>query len=170
MPATADLLDDYGDGAAVCEIEFRQFGGVRNFAGEISTVRCHEDNVLVKQRVSEPGHGRVLVVDGEGSLRVALVGDMVAGLARDNGWAGLLIYGAVRDVASLAGLELGVKALGTNPRPSGKTGAGEIDAPVTFGGVTFRPGAILYSDEDGVVVVDSPPRTLDIVPGSTCIV
>jgi regulator of ribonuclease activity A len=115
--------------------------------------------VLVKQRVSEPGHGRVLVVDGEGSLRVALVGDVVADLARDNGWTGLLIYGAVRDVASLAGLELGVKALGTNPRPSGKTGAGEIDAPVTFGGVTFRPGAMLYSDEDGVVVVDSPPRT-----------
>jgi regulator of ribonuclease activity A len=159
MPATADLLDDYGDGAAVCEIEFRQFGAVRNFAGEISTVRCHEDNVLVKQRVSKPGHGRVLVVDGEGSLRVALVGDMVAGLARDNGWAGLVIYGAVRDVASLAGLELGVKALGTNPRPSGKTGAGEIDVQVTFGGVTFRPGAILYSDEDGVVVVDEPPPT-----------
>jgi regulator of ribonuclease activity A len=156
MPATADLLDDYGRRAAVCEIEFRQFGGVRDFAGEISTVRCHEDNVLVRSRVAEPGHGRVLVVDGGGSLRVALVGDVVAGLARDNGWAGLLVHGAVRDVASLAGLALGVKALGTTPRPSDKTGAGEIDAPVTFGGVTFRPGAILYSDDDGIVVLDDP--------------
>src|SRR5882672_1981227 len=104
MPATADLVDQYGDRAAVCEIEFRQFGGLHDFAGEISTVRCHEDNVLLKQRVAEPGHGRVLVVDGQGSLRVALVGDIVAGLARDNGWAGLLVYGAVRDVASLAAL------------------------------------------------------------------
>ena len=156
MPATADLLDEYGDRAAVCEIEFRQFGGARDFAGEISTVRCYEDNVLVKQRVSEPGYGRVLVVDGKGSLRVALVGDMVAGLARDNGWAGLLIHGAVRDVTSLGELELGVKALGTNPRPSRKTGAGEVDEPVTFGGVTFRPGAVLYSDDDGVVVLDHP--------------
>src|SRR6266540_6131000 len=107
MPATADLLDEYGDRAAVCELGRRQFGGVRSFSGEISTVRCHEDNVLVKRQVSEPGNGRVLVVDGGGSVRVALLGDMMAGLARDNGWAGLVIHGAVRDVAALRKLELG---------------------------------------------------------------
>lgn len=155
MPATADILDEYGERAAVCELELRQFGGVRVFEGEISTVRCHEDNVLLKQRVSsEPGNSRVLVVDGGGSLRVALVGDMVARLAHDNGWAGLVIHGCVRDAAALGKLELGIKALGSNPRPSGKSGAGEIDVPVTFGGVTFRPGAFLCSDDDGVVVVD----------------
>ncbi|HEY2936007.1 MAG TPA: ribonuclease E activity regulator RraA [Gaiellaceae bacterium] len=154
MPATADLLDEYGDRAAVCELRLRQFGGVRSFSGEISTVRCHEDNVLVKRQVSEPGNGRVLVVDGGGSVRVALLGDMMAGLARDNGWAGLVIHGAVRDVAALRKLELGIKALGSNPRPSGKAGFGEIDAPVAFGGVTFRPGATLCSDDDGIVVVD----------------
>ena len=154
MPATADLLDEYGDSAAVCELRLRQFGGVRSFAGEISTVRCHEDNVLVKRQVSEPGNGRVLVVDGGGSVRVALVGEMVAALARDNGWAGLVVHGAVRDVAVLRELELGIRALGSNPRPSGKAAFGEIDAPVAFGGVTFRPGATLCSDDDGIVVLD----------------
>ena len=154
MTATADLLDEYGDRAAVCELRFRQFGGVRSFTGEISTVRCHEDNVLVKRQVSEPGNGRVLVVDGGGSVRVALVGEMVARRARDNGWAGLVIHGAVRDAAALRELDLGLKALGSNPRPGGKAGFGEIDAPVAFGGVTFRPGATLCSDDDGIVVLD----------------
>jgi regulator of ribonuclease activity A len=154
VTATADILDEYGDRAAVCELRLHQFGGVRSFEGEISTVLCLEDNLLVKRRASEPGYGRVLVVDGGGSVRVALVGDMVAGLARDSGWAGLIINGCVRDAAALGGLALGVKALGTHPRASGKIGAGEIDAPVTFGGVTFRAGAFLWSDDDGVVVVD----------------
>jgi regulator of ribonuclease activity A len=153
VTATADLLDEHGDRAAVCELQFVQFGRVKSFAGEISTVRCHEDNVLVKQRLSEPGNGRVLVVDGAGSLRVALVGEVVAGLARDNGWAGLVLHAAVRDVAALRDLDLGIKALGSNPRPSAKTGRGEIEVPVMFGGVTFRPGAMLYSDEDGIVVL-----------------
>lgn len=152
--ATADILDEYGDRAAVCELQLRQFGGARAFEGEVRTVSCCEDNELLKQRVAEPGRSRVLVVDGGGSLRVALVGDMVAGLARDNGWAGLVIHGCVRDAAALGGVDLGIKALGTNPRRSGKTGAGEIDVPVTFGGVTFRPGAFLWSDDDGVVVVE----------------
>jgi regulator of ribonuclease activity A len=110
--------------------------------------------VLVKRQVSEPGNGRVLVVDGGGSVRVALVGDMVARLALDSGWAGLVLNGAVRDVAALAELDLGISALGSNPRPSGKDGFGEIDAPVTFGGVTFRPGASVYVDDDGIVVLD----------------
>lgn len=137
----------------MCELQLRDFGGVRAFAGELSTVRCHEDNVLLRQRLSEPGRGRVLVVDGGGSLRCALVGGNIGSLARDNGWAGLVLNACVRDVEELAALPVGVKALGACPRPSGKTGEGETDVVVTFGNATFAPGATLYADADGVVVV-----------------
>ncbi len=156
--STADILDEHPDRAQVCTQTFRQFGGARAFEGPTTTVRCHEDNVLVKQLVAEPGGGRVLVVDGGGSLRVALLGDNVAGLARTNGWAGILVHGCVRDAAALAELDLGIKALGACPRPSGKRGEGEgeVDVPVTFGDVTFVPGAMLYSDDDGIVVLDGP--------------
>jgi regulator of ribonuclease activity A len=153
--STADILDQHPESAVVCALDLRQFGGVRSFQGTISTVRCHEDNVLLKRRVSEPGDGRVLVVDGGGSLRVALLGDNIASLARANGWAGLVIHGCVRDVAALAELDLGIKALGPCPRPSAKRGDGDLDVPVTFGDATFRPGAMLYSDQDGVVVLDT---------------
>ena len=150
---TADLLDAHADDAAVCLLELRSFGGRRDFAGPIATVRCHEDNVLVKRRVTERGDGRVLVVDGGGSRRVALVGDVIAGLACASGWAALVIHGCVRDVEALGALDVGVVALGSNPRPSGKGGDGEVDVPVTFGEVTFRPGDTLYADADGVVVL-----------------
>jgi regulator of ribonuclease activity A len=152
VTATADLLDEHPD-AAVCSVASRQFGSVASVDGAIATVRCFEDNVLVRQRVNEPGEGRVLVVDGGGSLRVALVGDNIASLARDNGWAGLIIHGCVRDSAELRNLELGIKALGTHPKPSGKGGEGEVDVPVAFGGVTFIPGARVASDDDGIVVL-----------------
>jgi regulator of ribonuclease activity A len=152
VTSTADLLDEHPD-AAVCTLAFRQFGGVASFEGEIATVRCFEDNVLVKQRVAEPGAGRVLVIDAGGSLRVALVGDSVAGLARENGWAGLILHGCVRDSAALRDLAIGIKALGTHPKASGKSGDGEIDVPVTFGGVTFTPGARVASDDDGIVTL-----------------
>jgi regulator of ribonuclease activity A len=153
MQPTTDLMDEHENSAQSCEIQFRQFGAVRAFAGEISTVRCDEDNVLLRQRLSEPGRARVLVVDGGGSLRRALMGDAIAGLAYDNGWSGVIIWGAVRDVDALAHVELGIKALGSNPRRSSKTGDGEVDVPVTFGGVTFAPGATLFSDDDGIVVL-----------------
>lgn len=156
--STADLLDDHGDRAQVCLLGWRSFGARRAFAGTVSTVRCHEDNVLVKRRVQEPGHGRVLVVDGGGSLRVALLGDMVASLAAEHGWAGVIVHGAVRDSVALAGLDLGVTALGTNPRPSAKVGDGEVDVPVSFGGVTFRPGDLVAVDDDGVVVLPADLR------------
>ena len=153
MTSTSDLWDEHRDDAIVCELQFRQFGGVAAFSGPIATVHCHEDNVLVKQRVAEPGNGRVLVVDGGGSLRCALVGDNVAGVALANGWAGLVINGCVRDVEALALLPIGIKALGTNPRPSGKVGNGEVEVPVGFGGATFTPGAMLHSDADGILVL-----------------
>jgi regulator of ribonuclease activity A len=150
---TADLVDEHGEALQSCDLQLRQFGGRRRFHGPIRTVACLQDNALVKAALSEPGNGAVLVVDGQGSLHTALVGDLIAGLARDNGWAGLVVNGAVRDVEELAGLDIGIKALGSNPRKSAKLAAGQVDVPVRFGGVTFRPGEHLHSDEDGVVVV-----------------
>lgn len=153
MTSTADLLDAHGDDAAVCEAELRQYGGVRAFSGEIATLRCQEDNVLLRRCVGEPGNRRVLIVDGGASRRCALLGDNIAALAVENGWAGIVINGCVRDAAVLGTLELGVSALATHPRASGKAGAGELAVPVTFGGVTFSPGALVASDEDGLVVI-----------------
>lgn len=151
--ATADLVDDIGAGVRSCDLQFGQYGGRRQFAGPVSTVRCLQDNALLKSVLSEPGCGRVLVVDGAGSLHSALVGDVIAELARANGWSGLILHGAVRDAATLRTLDIGIKALGTNPRKSSKTGAGERDVVVSFGGVNFAPGEIVFSDEDGIVVV-----------------
>jgi len=152
-PSTADLVDEIGPDVRSCDLQFTQYGRRSQFAGPITTVRCFEDNALLKSVLSEPGDGGVLVIDGDGSLHAALVGDVIAGLALDNGWAGLIINGAVRDAATLRTLDIGVKALGTNPRKGGKTGAGVRDAAVEFGGVVFVPGHIAYSDDDGIVVV-----------------
>ena len=152
MEFTSDVLDEHREAAGVCLIQFRSFGA-RSFSGLVATVRCEEDNVVLRQLLSEPGDGRVLVVDGAGSMRCALLGDNIASLARDNGWGGIVVNGCVRDSVALDELGLGVKALGTNPRPSRKEGVGEAGVAVTFGGVTFEPGARLYADEDGVVVV-----------------
>ncbi len=149
---TADLVDAIGPDVRSCDLQFRQFGGRSEFAGPISTVRCFQDNALLKSVLSGPGNGGVLVVDGSGSLHTALVGDVIAELARSNGWAGLVINGAVRDAAALRGIDIGIKALGTNPRKSTKTGAGECDVEISLGGVTFAPGEIAYSDDDGIVV------------------
>ncbi|WP_214411338.1 ribonuclease E activity regulator RraA [Sphaerisporangium fuscum] len=150
--ATADLYDERGDELDSCDLQLRQYGGRRAFHGVIATVRCHQDNALLKGYLSEPGEGRVLVVDGGGSLHTALMGDVIAGMAVASGWSGVVINGAVRDVAALAALDLGVKALGSNPRKSTKNGTGERDVPVSFGGVTFLPGAELFSDDDGILV------------------
>jgi regulator of ribonuclease activity A len=150
---TADLVDDIGPEVRSCDVQFRQFGAQAQFAGPISTVRCEEDNALLKSVLSTPGDGGVLVIDGTGSLHTALVGDVIAELAHANGWVGLIVHGAVRDAATLNGIDLGIKALGTNPRKSTKTGAGERDVTVSFGGVEFVPGDIAYSDDDGIVVI-----------------
>jgi regulator of ribonuclease activity A len=150
--STADLYDEHGEALQSCDLQFRQFGGRATFSGAAVTVRCFQDNALLKSVLSEPGSGRVLVVDGGGSLHTALIGDLIAGLGVTNGWAGVIINGAVRDVAALRTLDIGVKALGSNPRKSGKTGSGERDMPVSFGGVTIRPGDLVTSDDDGIVV------------------
>jgi regulator of ribonuclease activity A len=155
MKLTADLIDEHGDAIRSCGLQFRQFGGVLRFFGPVRTIETLEDNALIKSTLSQPGHGSVLVVDGGGSLQAALVGDVIAGLALSNGWAGLVICGAVRDTVALAQLSLGIKALGSNPRKSGKTGSGRLDAAIQLGGVDFRSGNWLYSDEDGIVVSDT---------------
>ncbi len=150
---TADLYDEHGDALGSCDTQFRSFGGHRAFSGTAVTVRCSEDNVVLRSVISEPGNGRVVVVDGGGSLHRALMGDLMAQLAVDNGWAGIVVHGAVRDTAALAGMPIGIKALGSNPRPSTKTGAGERDVEVAFGGATFRPGDQVFCDDDGIVVL-----------------
>lgn len=150
---TADLVDEIGEDVRSCDLQFRQFGGLTQFAGPVCTVRCFQDNALLKSVLSEPGDGRVLVIDGDGSLHTALVGDVIAELGRANGWAGLIVNGAVRDASTLATLKIGIKALGTNPRKSSKTGAGERDVVITLGGIEFQPGDVAFSDDDGIVVV-----------------
>ena len=151
--ATADLVDDIGPDVRSCDLQLAQYGARSQFAGPVTTVRCFQDNALLKSVLSERGHGGVLVIDGNGSLHTALVGDLIAELGRSNGWAGLIINGAVRDAATLRTMDIGIKALGTNPRKSGKTGDGERDVVVEFGGVAFTPGEIAYCDDDGIVVV-----------------
>jgi regulator of ribonuclease activity A len=154
--ATADLVDEIGADVRSCDTQFRQFGAQSMFAGRIQTVRCFEDNALLKSMLSEAGDGGVLVVDGGASVHSALIGDVIAGLGQSNGWSGIIVNGAVRDASTLRTIDIGLKALGTNPRKSSKTGAGERDVEVEFGGITFVPGEIAYSDDDGIVVTQSP--------------
>jgi regulator of ribonuclease activity A len=151
--ATADVCDEHGLAAMACSTQFRSYGGRAAFSGLVETVRCRDDNVLVRRLLSERGDGRVLVVDGEGSLDRALLGDAMAMMAASNGWVGVIINGAVRDVARLSGIDLGVAAIGSNPQPSNKEGIGASGEPVSFGGATFRVGDTVYVDTDGVVVV-----------------
>jgi regulator of ribonuclease activity A len=153
---TVDLVDAHQERVQSCELQLRQFGGRRRFSGPIRTLRVFEDNALVRATLETPGNGAVLVVDGGGSLRTALVGDVLAALGVEHGWSGLVIWGAVRDVERLATLAIGIKALGSNPMRSAKHGHGERDVPVRFGGVTFAPGAHLYSDDDGILVSAEP--------------
>lgn len=150
---TADLYDEIEEQGQVVSPGLRNYGGKPLFAGPIRTVKCHEDNSKVKELVATPGEGHVLVVDGGGSMRCALLGDMLAGQAVENGWAGIVIYGCIRDSHIMATLDLGVKALETNPRKSVKRGIGDVDVSVNFHGVTFCPGDHLYADQDGVIVV-----------------
>ncbi len=149
---TADLYDAFEEEVRVAAPIFRDFGGHTSFFGPIATVKVFEDNVLVRRALEAPGLGRVLVVDGGGSLRSALVGDRVAALAHDSGWAGLVVWGCIRDSRAIAELSVGVKALATHPRRSPKHGAGQVDIPVTFADVTFVPGEYVYADQDGLLV------------------
>lgn len=147
-----DLCDEFPELVQVVQPMFMTYGGRPTFSGEIVTVKTCEDNSRVKELLAEPGHGRVLVVDGAGSLRKALLGDMIAESAVQQGWSGVVLYGAVRDVHALGQLDLGVQALGAIPVRTARQGLGEVNVPVTFGGVTFSPGQFLYADRNGILV------------------
>jgi regulator of ribonuclease activity A len=149
---TADLYDERGEDLASLSLQFQSLGGRSRFSGPARTIRCFQDNALVKSTLATPGNGAVLVVDGGGSLATALMGDMIAESAVANGWAGVVINGAIRDREAIAGLDLGVKALGSNPRKSAKAGAGEVDVDVVIDGVTIRTGATIWCDPDGILV------------------
>lgn len=151
---TADLCDSFGQAVRLVAPIFRDYGGLRQFAGPIETVQVSEDNALVAETLETPGVGRVLVVDGGGSLRCALVGGRLAALAHASGWAGLVINGCVRDSAEIREISLGIRAINSSPMRGGKIGAGRRGTAVSFGGATFLPGHILYADEDGIVLAD----------------
>lgn len=149
---TCDLCDDHPEVVRVCEPMFASYGGRSAFGGEIVTVKCFEDNSRVKELLATPGEGKVLVVDGGGSLRCALLGDMIGESAVKFGWAGVIVYGCVRDVDALGELDLGVQAVASIPLKSVRKGVGETNIPVTFGGITFNPGEFVYADNNGVIV------------------
>jgi regulator of ribonuclease activity A len=154
--ATTDISDALGDAARIASPGFNDYGGRVQFSGIISTVKCHEDNSLVRTAIEEPGDGRVLVVDGGGSMHCALLGDMLAGLAVQNGWAGIVVNGCIRDSEEIARLDIGVKALATHPRKSEKRGQGQRDVTLYMADIDFRPGEQLYADRDGIVVTAEP--------------
>lgn len=149
---TADLCDEHAERVHIADPILRRYGGRPAFGGPITTLRVFEDNVLVRSALEEPGDGRVLVVDGAASMRCALLGDQLAALAADNGWAGVVVNGCIRDSADIAAIDIGVRALATMPLKSRKLGRGERDVIVAFAGVAFAPGHHLYADEDGLLV------------------
>ena len=152
MRSTPDLYDDFEDIATTCAVQFRDFGGRKQFSGKIRTVKCRNDNSLFRALMDEPGDGAVAVVDGDGSTEVALIGDIIAAKAAQNGWSGVVIFGAVRDVTDLAEINIGIKALGANPAKSVKRGEGAVDVVVEFGGVRFEPGHWIYCDGNGLLI------------------
>lgn len=151
-PATTDLSDDHAGLVRHCAPLFRDYGGRIAFSGPVTTLKVFEDNARVRAAVEGKGDGRVLVVDGGGSMNCALFGGNLAALAAQNGWAGVVINGCIRDTSELCDAEVGIKALAAHPKRSGRTGAGEVDVVVSFAGVSFTPGDWLYADADGIIL------------------
>ena len=152
MKPTPDIADEYPEDVHAIELDFRNYGAVKAFSGEVVTVKCFEDNSVIKELVGTPGEGRVIVADGGGSKRRALLGDMLAAKAADNGWAGLIICGVIRDVDEIGNTELGVQALGTIPLKTEKLGHGQQGIPLQMGGVKVHPGDWAYADNNGVLI------------------
>jgi regulator of ribonuclease activity A len=153
---TTDICDEFPDKVSVCEPIFTSYGAVSSFHGPIATVRVHEDNVLIREALGDLPEGTVLVVDGGGSKRCALLGDKLASIAASRGLAGIIVNGCLRDSREVSEIQVGALALATHPLKSRKSGEGQRDVPVTFGGVTWIPGHYVYTDEDGVIL--SPER------------
>jgi len=152
MFKTTDLYDEYLEELRVAAPIFRDFGGRTRFSGEIITLKALEDNTFIKAAFETNGHGKVLVVDGAGSMRCAMIGDVMASLGASNGWEGIVINGCIRDSADVGKVDIGVKALGTIPRKTVKRNQGVRDIPVHFADITFTSGDWLYADEDGIVI------------------
>lgn len=153
---TTDLYDANEGRVAVVEPMFRAYGGRARFAGQVVTLKVYEDNTRVREVLAEPGQGRILVVDGGGSKRCALLGDQIAELAVKNGWEGVVIYGCIRDSVAINALDIGVRALDTTPKKSVKRNEGQRDLVLVFGAVEFVPGHWLYVDEDGLLLSSTP--------------
>lgn len=150
---TCDLVDQYADEIQVVEtIGLKHFGQHQRFSGKIQTLKCFEDNSLLKKIVGAPNAATILVVDGGGSMRCAMVGDLIAALAVEHGWHGIIVNGCIRDSCALQHIPIGIMALGTNPKKSSKLDQGEIGLPLAFAGTRFESGDFLYADEDGIVV------------------
>jgi regulator of ribonuclease activity A len=149
---TADLCDAFPETVKVAEPVLSRYGGISRFGGPMETLRVFEDNGLVRATLESPGEDRVLVIDGGGSLRTALVGGRLATLAHTNGWAGIVVNGCIRDSAEVADIPIGIRAVTTSPRRSAKEGAGTRGNAVAFAGLVFTPGQYLYSDEDGLLI------------------
>lgn len=153
---TADLVDSHDAEVRFCHLPLQLYGQRRSFHGAIVTVKTFEDNVLLRRCLEQDGTGKVLVVDAGASTRVAVVGDMIAAIGRDNNWAGLVINGGIRDAAEIQAMDFGIYALGRSPKKSAKKGIGDVDVVVSFGGVDFTPGHTLYADDDGILVAARP--------------
>jgi len=147
-----DLFDDFPEQLQLAEPIFTDYGGSTNFSGEIVTVSCLNDNYKIKELVSSPGHGKVLVIDGKASLSNALLGDMLAEFAIKNGWQGVVINGCIRDVATVATMSLPIKALGCNPIKGQKKNTGEVNITINFAGLNFIPGWYIYGDANGLAI------------------
>lgn len=153
--STADLFDQHGDNLQVAMPLLKSYGGNPRFHGEIYALRVPEDFLMIKQTLEQPGNGRILVIDGGGSMRCALLGDKLAAMGAGNGWAGVIINGCIRDSADIANISIGVMAIATCPARPSKDGGGESGVDVEFAGVTFRNGSYAYADLDGIVVSDT---------------
>ena len=159
--STPDLCDANPDTVSIAEPIFKSYGAKPAFGGQIVTVKCFEDNSRVKELAATDGTGKVMVVDGGGSLRRALLGDLIAENARENNWEGFIIYGCVRDVEVISEIGIGVKALNSIPLKTERKGKGELNVPVTFAGVTFNPGEYVYADGTGIIVSPQELKTPD---------
>ena len=157
--STPDLCDQYGDAVQVLEPIFQHYGGLRQFGGKVVTVKCFEDNSKVGEMLSADGEGRVLVVDGGASSRRSLLGDRLVAKAQQSNWAGIVIYGFLRDVEDIANMPMGVMAMGSIPRKTDKRGEGRANVPVQLAGVTIKPGDYLYADGSGVILAEQPLST-----------
>ena len=153
---TSELCDLYAEQVDVVEPIFSSFGGVSNFYGKVTTVKCFESNGLISEVLEENGEGRVLVIDGGGAVRRGLIDAELAQLAVDNGWEGIIVYGAVRQIQQLENLDIGIHALAPIPVSADESSAGESDVPVNFGGVTFFPEDYIYADLTGIILSQEP--------------